>query len=42
MGKPGFKLIERSYMEMIELMEIGESVRVYFSDPPVDQQLLDD
>ncbi len=37
----GFKLIERSYMEMIELMEDGCDVRVYFSDPPVDRQLLD-
>lgn len=40
LSRPGFKLITRSYMEMIELMEPGCAVRAYFSDPPVDRQLL--
>jgi hypothetical protein len=39
LSRPGFKLITRSYMEMIELMEPGCRVRTYFSDPPVDQQI---
>ena len=38
-GKEGFKLIERPSMEMIELMEDGADVRVYFSNPPLDKQL---
>lgn len=38
--RPGFNLITRSYMEMIELMEPGSAIRTYFSDPPVDRQLL--
>lgn len=36
-GLLGFKLIERDNFEMIELMDEGEDVRVYFSNPPVDQ-----
>lgn len=35
----GTKLIERETMEMIELMEEGSDVRVYFSNPPLDVQL---
>ena len=35
----GTKLIERPEMEMIELMEDGADVRVYFSNPPLDKQL---
>lgn len=35
----GTKLIERPNMEMIELMEEGADVRVYFSNPPMDKQL---
>jgi len=38
LNKEGFKLIERDYMEMIELMDKEFNVRVYFSDPPLDQQ----
>ncbi len=37
--KPGFKLIERPQMEMIELMDSKFDVRAYFSHPPLDQQL---
>jgi len=35
----GFKLIERTDHEMIELMEKGCDVRVYFSNPPMDELL---
>ncbi len=35
----GFKLIERPDHEMIELMESGADVRVYFSNPHVDKLL---
>ena len=35
----GTQLIERPGMEMIELMEDGADVRVYFSNPPMDKQL---
>lgn len=35
----GTQLIERPEMEMIELMEDGVDVRVYFSNPPMDKQL---
>ncbi len=38
--QPQFLLIKRPYMEMIELMEKGFIVRTYFSDPPLDKQLL--
>lgn len=37
--KPGFKLIQRPNMEMIELMDPAFDVRAYFSRPPLDQQL---
>jgi len=37
--KPGFKLIERETFEMIELMEEGGDVRIYFSNPPVSYPL---
>ena len=39
LGKDGIKVIERPTMEMIELMENGADVRVYFSNPPLDKQL---
>ncbi len=35
----GFKLIKRKDHEMIELMETGAEVRVYFSNPPMDELL---
>jgi len=35
----GFKLIKRKDHEMIELMELGADVRVYFSNPHVDKLL---
>jgi len=35
----GFKLIERQDHEMIELMEEGADVRVYFSNPHIDKLL---
>lgn len=34
--EPGFKLVERSEFEMIELMDPAFSTRVYFSHPPVE------
>jgi hypothetical protein len=34
---PGFKVIERDAFVMIELMEPGSNVRVYFSNPPVEE-----
>ncbi|KKT14457.1 MAG: hypothetical protein UV96_C0029G0002 [Parcubacteria group bacterium GW2011_GWF2_43_38] len=39
LSKPGFKLIARPQlkMEMIELMQPGYEVRVYFSNPPLAQ-----
>lgn len=33
LGQPGFKLIKRPEMEMIELMQPGYDVRAYFSHP---------
>lgn len=39
LSKPGFKLIERETMEMIELMDPAFNVRAYFSHPPLDEQL---
>lgn len=36
--KPGFKLIERSNIELIELMDPLFDIRAYFSNPPLDQQ----
>lgn len=38
LNKPGFKLIERPKMEMIELIDTKFSTRVYFSNPPLDKQ----
>ena len=38
-NKPNFKLIVREGYEMIELMEEGNDVRVYFSNPPLDEEL---
>lgn len=38
-NKKGFKVIVRPNMEMIELMEDGCTVRAYFSNPPLDEQL---
>ncbi len=38
LNKEGFKLIEREYMEMIELTDKEFNVRVYFSHPPLDKQ----
>jgi hypothetical protein len=35
----GFKLIKRKDHEMVELMELGADVRVYFSNPHVDKLL---
>lgn len=34
-GNPGFSLINRPAAEMIEYMERGGEVRLYFSNPPV-------
>ncbi len=36
--RPGFRLITRSKMEMIELTAPGFDVRAYFSNPPLDLQ----
>jgi len=38
-NKPNFKLISGEGYEMIELMEEGNEVRVYFSNPPLDKEL---
>lgn len=38
LGKPGFKLIEREDFEMIEIMDPSFDARVYFSNPPVEEQ----
>lgn len=40
LSRQGFKLITRPDMEMIELMERNYAVRAYFSNPPIDIQLL--
>lgn len=40
LSQPGFKLITRPEMEMLELMEANCPVRAYFSYPPVDKQIL--
>jgi len=37
--KKGFKLVPRENFEMIELMDSKFNVRVYFSHPPLDEQL---
>lgn len=39
LNQPGFSLIQKEDFEMIELYKKGESVRVYFSFPPLDKQL---
>ena len=39
LSHPGFKLIKREDFEMIELMDPQFGVRVYFSHPPLDEQL---
>jgi len=39
LSQQGFKLIQRENYEMIELMGDGFDVRVYFSNPPLDEQL---
>ena len=38
LNKTGFSLIVREDFEMIELYEKGSNVRVYFSNPPLDDQ----
>lgn len=44
--QPGYKLLTRPEMEMIEFVEsgasqpVGRQVRCYFSHPPLDEQLL--
>lgn len=38
-SKKEFKLIRREDFEMIELMDSEFDVRVYFSNPPLDEQL---
>lgn len=37
--KPNFKLISGDGYEMLELMEEGNEVRMYFSNPPLDEEL---
>jgi hypothetical protein len=39
LNKPGFKLIERPYMEMIELAAPKFSALAYFSNPPLGKVL---
>lgn len=39
LSKKGFRLIKREDFEMIELVDSGYDVRVYFSNPPLDEQL---
>jgi len=39
LSKPGFKLIQREKMEMIELMDSSFSVRAYFSHPTLGEVL---
>jgi hypothetical protein len=39
LAQPGFKLIERDNFEMIEAANPEYDVLVYFSNPPLDQQL---
>lgn len=40
LSQQGFKLIERENFEMIELIDSEFNVRAYFSNPPLDKQLL--
>lgn len=39
LSKPGFKLIQRTGFEMIELIDPEFEVRAYFSNPPLDKEL---
>ncbi len=39
LGKPGFKIIERPDMEMIELIDPAFNVLAYFSNPPLNKVL---
>jgi len=39
LSRKGFKLIQKEEFEMIELMDPQFGVRVYFSHPPLDEQL---
>lgn len=39
LGQKGFSLIDKGHFEMIEYMDPAFNVRVYFSHPPLDQQL---
>lgn len=39
LGKPGFKVIERKEMEMIELADPAFNVLAYFSNPPLGKVL---
>ncbi|HBA36367.1 TPA: hypothetical protein DCZ15_00670 [Candidatus Falkowbacteria bacterium] len=39
LSQPGFSLIQKEQLEMIEYMEPDSSIRVYFSNPPLDKQL---
>jgi len=41
LGKNNFKLIPRDGFEMIELMESGNNVLAYFSNPPIEEQYKD-
>ena len=38
LSRPGFSLIKRHDFEMIELIDSNFNVRVYFSNPPLNQQ----
>jgi hypothetical protein len=40
-GKENFRLIKRENFEMLELTEPGANVRVYFSNPPIEEQYKD-
>jgi hypothetical protein len=40
LSKEGFKLILRESFEMIELVDSKFNVRAYFSNPPLDKQLM--
>ena len=39
LSKPGFKIMNKPDFYMIELMDSDFDVRVYFSNPPLDEQL---
>ncbi|MEW5955562.1 MAG: hypothetical protein AB1626_03430 [Candidatus Micrarchaeota archaeon] len=39
LSRPGFSLITRKEMEMIELVDPSFNVRAYFANPPLDKQL---